>query len=270
MTITSDHSLPIGDLPLIHWDSSLTLILNETETETDRDTTTSCHIRQYSHWQSTIKHHLPRGENHSGWCPVRERLTLAPIVDRHMITGDHWRSQRITECHSVIQTNIDCHSLTQTPREEQRETWTLTSCPCDTGWWMALGGDSHGHWVSRVMSITRWLLAWESSELNDTGRHSLGDDTHWMGLSWVMTLTRCWFTWVMTLTGWWHSLGDDTHWVMTTMDDKDHWSLIIDHWSSQTEDYHGWWWLAMVLVMVVDSHWCHSLGDGIHPLVTLT
>ena len=22
--------------------------------------------------------------------------------------------------------------------------------------------------------------------------------------------------------------------------------------------------------MVVDSHWCHSLGDGIHPLVTLT
>ena len=44
---------------------------------------------------------------------------------------------------------------------------------------MALDGDSHGHWVSRVMSITRWLLARESAELNDTGGHSLGDGTHW-------------------------------------------------------------------------------------------
>ena len=41
MTIMSDHSLQIGDSPLMHWDSSLTLtltlilILTETETETE-------------------------------------------------------------------------------------------------------------------------------------------------------------------------------------------------------------------------------------------
>ena len=96
----------------------------------------------------------------------------------------------------------------------------------------------------------------------------MGDEYHlwWLALGESNRLlakdTDCWHSMNNANThGWWHSLGDDTHWVMTTMDSKDHWSLIIDHWSSQTEDYHGWWWLVMVLVMVVDSHWCHSLGD---------
>ena len=109
----------------------------------------------------------------------------------------------------------------------------------------------------------------------------MGDEYHlwWLTLGESNRLlakdTDCWHSMNNANThGWWPSLGEDTHWVMTTMDGKDHWSLIIDHWSSQTEDYHGWWWLVMVLVivlaMVVDSHWCHSLGDGIHPLMTLT
>ena len=97
--------------------------------------------------------------------------------------------------HNGIQTNIDWHSRTQTTRGQQRATRTLTSCPCDTGGWKALGGDSHGHWVSWVVSITRCLPPRESSELNDTGGHSLSDDYHWME---------------------------------TIMSDKDHWSLIID------------------------------------------
>ena len=119
----------------------------------DRDTTTSCHIRQYSHWQSTRGHHLPRRENHGGWCPVRERLTLAPIIDGHMITGDHWESQSVTMSYRLTSTGTVRHRLPERSSEEhglsQRVHVTLGGewhwmvilmVIGYRGWWISLGG----------------------------------------------------------------------------------------------------------------------------------
>lgn len=157
----------------------------------DRDTTTSCHIRQYSHWQYTIRHHLPRGENHGGWCPVRERLTLAPIVDGHMINGDQWRSMEITENHRVSQCHTDEHRLPQSDTDSQRGA--------------ARNMDSHimsmWHWV---MNGIGWWFSW-SLGIEGDEYHSVVAS---MGIIW--TQRHRW-----TLTGWWHSLDDDSHgwWV---------------------------------------------------------
>ena len=312
MTIMSDHSLPIGDSPLIHWDSSLTLILNETETETETqphhvtsdNTATAIHQRtslakRWEWWWMVSCQRKTHFGSHRWW--THDHWRSLEITENHWeslrITGDHWKSQSVTECHSVMQTNIDWHSLTQTPREEYRGTWTVTSCPCDTGWWMALGGDSHGHWVSRVMSITRWLLAWESSELNDTGGHSLSDDTHWMMIHmgdeyhlWWLALgesnrlltkdTDCWHSMNNANThGWWPSLGGDYHWVMTTMNDKDHWSLVIDPHGVKTitGDDDLPWYLPWLSTHTDPTHcvmgftlWWHSLGNGSDRLMTTT
>lgn len=125
----------------------------------DRDIITSCHIRQYSHWQSTRGHHLPRGENHGGWCPVGERLTLALIVDRHMITGDQWRSLEITENHSVTVSYRRTSTGTVWHRHSERSSeehglshrvhvtlggewhWVMILMAIGyRGWWVSLGG----------------------------------------------------------------------------------------------------------------------------------
>ena len=52
-------------------------------------------------------------------------------------------------------------------------------------------------------------------------------------------------------------MGGDHHWVMTTMDDKDHWSLIIDphRVKTITGDDALSWYLSWLSTHTNDSHW---------------
>lgn len=128
----------------------------------------------------------------------------------------------------------------------QRHRWTLT------GWWHSLDGtvmSDDTHWVMILMGDEYhlwWLTLGESNRLlaKDTDCcHSMNNaNTH----------------------GWWPSLGDDTHWVMTTMDDKDHWSLIIDPHRVKTitggDDLS--WYLSWWSTHTNNCHWVMTLPLG--------
>ena len=197
MTIMSDHSLPIGDSPLIHWDSSLTLILNETETETGHN-----HIISHSTIQPLAIHHrtsLARRWE-SWWMVSCQRKTDFGThrwwTHDHWrsleITENHWESLRITENHRVSQCHTDEHRLPQSDTDSQRGA--------------ARNMDSHivsmWHWV---MNGIGWWFSW-SLGIGGDEYHSVVAS---MGIIW--TQRHRW-----TLTGWWHSLdgtvmSDDTH-----------------------------------------------------------
>lgn len=191
MTIMSDHSLQIGDSPLMHWDSFLTLtlilililILTETETETE-----------------TQPHHVTFDNTATGNPPEditcqEVRMMMDGVLSEkdwlwHSSLMDTW-SLEITENHWVSQCHTDEHRLAQSDTDSQRGAARNMDCHIVSMWHWVVNGI--GWWFS-------WPLGIEGDEY-----HSVVAS---MGIIW--TQRHRW-----TLTEWWHSLDDDSHgwWV---------------------------------------------------------